>query len=100
MAIPKARAIPIIIINTNKYNVWVRQPLLASQLYDAECDQIEYRATMDWEGGNITIGFQPVAPQLIDINSSQVEVGPVQPASPKIEKTRIWPLTIHWFYKC
>ena len=36
MAIPKARTISIIIINTNKYNVWVRHPLLAAKLYDAE----------------------------------------------------------------
>ena len=60
VAIPKARDIPVIIINTNKYNVLVRQPLLAANLYDAECDQIEYRATMDQEGENIEIGFQPV----------------------------------------
>ena len=50
IAIPKARTIPIIIINTNKFNVWVRQPLLAAKLYDAECDQREYSATMDQEG--------------------------------------------------
>ena len=59
VTIPKARAIPIIIINTNKYNVWVTQPLLAAELHDAECDQIEYSATMDWEGENIKIRFQP-----------------------------------------
>ena len=69
MAIPKARTIPVIIINTNRYNVWVRQPLLAAKLFDAECDEIEYRATMDWEGDKISIGFQPVPPQLIDTNS-------------------------------
>ena len=62
MAIPKAKTIPMIIVNTNKYNVWVRQPLLAAELYDAECDEIEYRATMDQEGENIKIGLQPVLP--------------------------------------
>ena len=59
VAIPKARAKPIIIINTNKFNVWVRLPLLAVELYDTECNQIEYRTTMDWEGENIKIWFQP-----------------------------------------
>ena len=62
MAILKARTIPIIIINTNRYNVWVRQPLLAAELFDAECNEIEYRATMDQEGDNISIGFQPIPP--------------------------------------
>ena len=36
MAMPKARTIPVIIINTNRYNVWIRQPLLAAKLFDAE----------------------------------------------------------------
>ena len=47
VAIPKARTIPMIILNTNRYNVWVRQPLLAAKLYGVECTEIEYRATMD-----------------------------------------------------
>ena len=59
----------MIIINTNRYNVWVRQPFLAAELYDVECTEIEYRATMDWEGDMISIGFQPVSPKLIDTNS-------------------------------
>ena len=86
MGIPKARTIPVIIINTNRYNVRIRQPLLGAKLYDAECTKIEYRATMDQEGGNITIWFQPVPPQLTNTSSCQVEAGPIQPRSPKIEK--------------
>ena len=46
MAMPKARTIPVIIINTNRYNVCIRQPLLAAKLFDAECDEIEYRASL------------------------------------------------------
>ena len=57
VAIPRARPIPIIIINTNKFNVWVRQPFLAAKLYDAECDQIEYRATMGWGETASKLGF-------------------------------------------
>ena len=91
VAIPKARTIPVIIINTNRYNVWVRQPLLAAELFDAECNEIEYRSTMDQEGDNISIGFQPIPPQLIDINSCQVEAGPIEPNSPKIERLEFGP---------
>ena len=50
VAILKAGTIPMIIINTNRYNVWVRHPLLAAQLFDAECDETQYMATMDQEG--------------------------------------------------
>ena len=91
MAIPKARTIPIIIINTNQYNVWVRQPLLAAKLFNAECDEIEYRVTMNQEGDNISVGFQPVPSQLTDINSCQVEAEPIQPNNPKIERPNFGP---------
>ena len=83
----------MIIINTNRYNVWVRQPLLAAKLYDAECIEIEYTAMMDWQGNDILIEFQPVPPQLIDPNSCQVEAGPIQPTSPEIE---ILNLALDW----
>ena len=86
IAIPKARSIPVILINTNRYNVWIRQPLLAAELFNAECDEIEYRANMNWDGNNITVGFQPVPPQLINTNSCQVEAGPIQLDSPQIER--------------
>ena len=45
MAILKARTTPLIIINTNRYNVWVRQALSAAKLYHVGCDEIEYMAT-------------------------------------------------------
>ena len=91
MAIQEARVIPITIINTNKFNIWVRQSLLAAQLYDAGCDQIEYRTTTDWEENNINVWFQPVPPQLINIKSCQVEAGPIQLISPKIERPEFGP---------
>ena len=91
VAIPKVRTIPVIIINTNQYNVWVRQPLLAAKLFDADCNEIEYWVTMNQEGGNISVGFHPVPPQLADINSCQVEAGPIQPNSPKIERPEFGP---------
>ena len=50
VSVPKARIISVIIINTNRYNVWIRQPLLAAKLFDVECDEIEYRSNMNWDG--------------------------------------------------
>ena len=91
VAIPKARSIPVIIINTNRYNAQIRLPLLAAKLFDVECDEIEYRANISQEGNNISLGFQPVPPQLIDTNSSQLEVGPIQSSCPKIEKPEFGP---------
>ena len=44
---------------------------------------------MDQEGENINIGFQPVPPKLVAINSHQVEAGPIQLASPKLSKNLV-----------
>ena len=89
VAMPKARTILVIIINTNRYNVWIRQPLLAAELFDTECDEIEYRANMNWDGNNISVGFQPVPPQLIDTNSCQVEVGPFNLIVPRLKNQNL-----------
>ena len=62
--------------------------MLAAKLFDAEWDELEYRANMSQEGNNISVGFQPIPPQLIDTNSCQVESGPIQSNSPKIEKKK------------
>ena len=60
-------------------------------MFDAECDEIEYRVTMNQEGDDISVGFQSVPPQLTDINSCQVEAGPIQPNNPKIERPKFGP---------
>ena len=69
----------------------IRQPLLAAKFFDTECNEIYYRATLNQEGDNITVGFQPVPPQLIDTNSCQVEAAPIQSNSPEIEKPEFGP---------
>ena len=81
VATPKARSIPVILINTNRYNVWIRQPLLAAKLFNAECNEIKYRTGISWDN-KILVGFQPVPPQLINTSSCQVEAGPIQVDSP------------------
>ena len=62
MAVPKARTIPVIIINTNRYNVWIRQPLLAAKVFDVECDEMEYRSDMNWDGDIGFGGLDPIPP--------------------------------------
>ena len=91
MAKPKARSILVVLINTNRYNVWIRQPLLAAKLVDVECNEIEYKANLSWDDNNFSVGFQPVPPQLINTNTCQVEAGPIQLDSPKMERPEFSP---------
>ena len=70
----KARSVPVILVNTNRQNVWIQQPLLAAELFSTDqIEKIEHRASMERQGDNIQISFSPVAPDSIMVRSEQVE---------------------------
>ena len=70
----KARSVPVILVNTNRQNVWIRQPLLSTELFGTDqVKEIEHRANMEREGDNIQISFSPVALDFIRVRSEQVE---------------------------
>ena len=65
---------PIIAVNTTQQNVWIWQPLLATELFTMDqIDEIEHRASMERKGNNINISFSPVAPNTIRVKLAQVE---------------------------
>ena len=54
--------------------MWIRQPLLAAELFSTDqVEGIEHRADMERQGDNIQISFSPVAPDSIRVRSEQVE---------------------------
>ena len=65
--------------------------MLAAKLFNAECNEIEYRVNLSWDDNNISVGFQPVPPQLINTSSCQVEAGPVQLDSPEMDRPEFIP---------
>ena len=74
VATTKARSVPVILVNTNRQNVWIRQTLLAAELFSVDqVEEIEHRANMERQGDNIQISFSPVAPNSIRVRSEQVE---------------------------
>ena len=74
VATTKARSVPVILVNTNRQNVWIQQPLLATELFSTDqVEEIEHRADMERQGDNIQISFSPVAPDSIRVRSEQVE---------------------------
>ena len=74
MATTKARAVPIIPITTTRHNIWLWQPLLATQLLTAEYHQVEHRASMERKGDDVDICFLPVVSDTIWVQLEQVEV--------------------------
>ena len=74
MATTKARSVPVILVNTNRQNVWIQQPLLATELFGTnQVKEIEHRADMERQGDDIQVSFSPVAPDSIRVSSEQVE---------------------------
>ena len=74
VATTKARSMPVILVSTNRQNVWIWQPLLAAELFSTDqVEGIEHRANMERQGDNIQISFSPVAPNSIRVRSEQVE---------------------------
>ena len=73
---------PVILINTNKQNVWLWQPLLAAELYTAEYHPIEHRVDMEVEGDVAKVSFLPVVPNTIRVQVEQVEATSTDTATP------------------
>ena len=74
VATTKARSVPVILVNTNRQNVWIQQPLVAAEIFSAdEVEKIGHSANMERQRDNIQISFSPVAPDSIRVSSEQVE---------------------------
>ena len=54
---PKARKVPVILINTTDQNIWVKQPLLAAELFEVEVEPQQCHTEFNHEGDEITVSF-------------------------------------------
>ena len=82
VATVKSRSVAVILINTTKQNVWLRQPLLATELYTAEYHPIEHRVDMEVKGDVAKVSFLPVVPNTIRVQVEQVEATSTDTATP------------------
>ena len=53
----KAGRMSIILFNTMTGNIWIRQPLLAADIYEVELYPCQYCANLNREGNDIKINF-------------------------------------------
>ena len=56
----KSNKVPITLVNTNSYNVWIRQQLLAADIVEVDHCPWDYDSTMSCDGSNVQVLFQPV----------------------------------------
>ena len=74
---PKAKRVPVILINTTDQNIWVRQPLLATELFEVEVEPQQYCTEFNHKGDEIIISFMPAPPheeqEQVENNAVEVE---------------------------
>ena len=56
----KSKKVPVILSNTNSYNVWIRQPLLAAKVVEVESCPWDYQTILSHDGKDVNISFCPV----------------------------------------
>ena len=63
----KSNLVPVTLMNTNDYNIWIRQPLFAGELYEVDEQKWEHETVFIREEGSddIQVHFQPVPPENI-----------------------------------
>ena len=78
----KSRSMPVILINTNKQNVWLWQPFLATELYTVEYHPVEHQADIEVTGDVAKVSFLPVVPDTIRVQVEQVELTSTDTSTP------------------
>ena len=74
LAHPKAKSVPVLLVNTNSENIWIRQLLLAAEHFEVECHSWEYDTSLDRYGDKVRITFQPQTSTDIDASLQEINV--------------------------
>ena len=57
----KSKRVPVSLVNTNTYNVWICQTLLAADVVEAEDCPWDYQSIMSHDGSDIKVSFCPMS---------------------------------------
>ena len=56
----KSKSVPVTLLNTNSYNVWIRQSLLAADIVEVEHCPWDFHSIMSHDGNQVQVSFCPV----------------------------------------
>ena len=63
MVTPKrSKKVPVVLTNTNSYNIWIRQPLLAADIVEVESCPWDYQTILSHDDKEIKASFCRVPP--------------------------------------
>ena len=72
----KSKKVPVMLANTNSYNIWIQQPLLAANVVEVDSYPWDYRTILSHDGKDIKVSFCPIPPSEVqeDIFTSSTMV--------------------------
>ena len=53
----KTNRVPATLVNTNSYNVWIEQQLLAADIVEVDHCPWDYHSTMSHDGSGVQVSF-------------------------------------------
>ena len=56
----KSKSVPVTLLNTNSYNVWIQQSLLAADIVEVEHCPWDFYLVMSYDGNQVQVSFCPV----------------------------------------
>ena len=70
----KAKQVSVILLNTNSYNVWIRQPLYAATIWDVELKDWDYEPiiTKSKEADTFEVKLQPPLEKTLPFTGAQI----------------------------
>ena len=69
----KTSKVPVTLVNTNSYHVWIKQQLLEADIVEVEHCPWDYHSTMSHDGGEVQVSFYPVP--TLDVQVDILSVG-------------------------
>ena len=80
----KTNKVPITLVNTNSYHVWIKQQLLAADIVEVDHYPWDYHSTMSHDGGEVQVSFRPVP--TLDVQADVLSVSALPRQKNKPEK--------------
>ena len=77
----KNKQVPVALMNTNSYNVWICQPLLAADIVEAKYCPWDYQTSMSHDGNKINISFCPVPSTEVQAEIMAVSANTAEPGN-------------------
>ena len=75
----KSKNVPVTLMNTNSYNVWIKQLLLAANIVEVDHCPWDYHSTMSRDGSEVQVSFclvstPDVQADVLSVNATNTEM--------------------------